>query len=135
MKMNWIGCLLMTLVVGLCFQPMYVIADETATVALEAVPIDMTNPPEVGNLPGAPDWLQSAFDFGAEKAPWLVVVLSIIGVLRVVIDPIDTAIHSYIRSTSSTSDDDLYAKVKAHPALKVFLYILKLTTSITIKPK
>lgn len=71
----------------------------------------------------------------AQKYPWLISALAVIATLRLVFKPIMGAVHAYVQSTASTSDDETLAKVETSRTFKVIAWLLDYLGSIKVGPQ
>ena len=75
---------------------------------------------------GAVSWI-------VNKYPVAVSILAVLGVIRLAIKPIMTAIGEIVLITPTDKDDKLFEKVKQSKSFKAILYVLDYLTSIKIK--
>ena len=68
----------------------------------------------------------------AAQAPWLIAALSLIGVLRVIFKPAMTFLHSVVKATPSTKDDEWLTKVEGSVWLSWLVWALDLFASIKL---
>lgn len=69
----------------------------------------------------------------AVKFPWVMVVISIIGVLSIVVKPLMSIIGNVVKETKSQKDDLVFEKVENSKIYKGFIYVLDWFASIKIK--
>lgn len=69
------------------------------------------------------------------KFPYISTVLMVVGVLRLVLKPLFSFLHSVVLATPSTKDDELLNKVENGPIVKGLFYVLDWFASIKIQPK
>ena len=66
----------------------------------------------------------------AQAHPWVLTLLTIMASLRVVCKPLVTLAEAWVKSTPSTEDDELLAKVEHSAGWKIFYWLLDLFASI-----
>lgn len=71
----------------------------------------------------------------AASYPWLVTLLTVIAALRLVFKPLMSALHAYVQSTASPTDDELLARVEHSRAYKVAAWLLDYLGSIKVGPQ
>ena len=77
--------------------------------------------------------IMGAVSWVVNKYPVAVSILAVLGVIRLAIKPIMTAIGEIVLITPTDKDDKLFEKVKQSKAFKAILYALDYLTSIKIK--
>jgi len=70
-----------------------------------------------------------------EQIPFLPKVIFTIGILRVVVKPIQTAITAYVAFTPSTKDDAWWSKAKDGKIYKAVAFVLDWSASIKLPVK
>lgn len=83
----------------------------------------------------SPDIVTGFITGMASKYPWVVTVMSLIGLLRIFCKPLMTAIETWVKSTPSTTDDAMFEKVEHSSAYKAFSWLLDLFGSVKIGPQ
>lgn len=73
--------------------------------------------------------------FVSDKAPWLGVVLMVIGALRLVIKPVMSIARSVVEFTPSKADDETLNKVEQSAIYKGAVYALDWLASIKLPAK
>ena len=79
------------------------------------------------------EMLMSIISWIVNRYPVAVTILAFLGMLRMMIKPIMTAIGEIVLITPTDKDDKLLEKVKQSKVFKALLYILDWTTSLKIK--
>ena len=71
--------------------------------------------------PVATDAVSETINRFAQKAPWLLTIVSVMGACRVLIKPFFSFLHAVVMVTPSDRDDQWLARAENH---KVFKYVL-----------
>lgn len=69
----------------------------------------------------------------ASKFPWVLTVISVIGILRIVVKPLMSIIGGVVLATESKKDDLVFEKVENSKIYKGVIYVLDWFASIKIK--
>lgn len=93
--------------------------------------ISASNSQEVAT-PEAVDGITALISGIALKFPWVLIVLSVLGILRIVVKPLMAIIHSIVEKTVSKSDDAAIEKVEASPIYKGFCFVLDWLFSVKL---
>jgi hypothetical protein len=80
----------------------------------------------------APDAVTGIITALVQKAPWVTAILTVIGVLRLILKPLFSFLHSVVKATPTEKDDQLLAKVEGSTALKWVTYGLDWLCSIKV---
>ncbi|MBI5768747.1 MAG: hypothetical protein HZA93_13195 [Verrucomicrobia bacterium] len=99
-------------------------ADSTAAIAPAPAPADSSAGVIASFITGL-----------AGSHPWIVTLATIIGALRLVFKPIVSGVEAYVKSTPSSTDDELVEKVEHSAAFKSFAWCLDFFGSIKIGPQ
>lgn len=71
----------------------------------------------------------------SESAPWLIKVIFWMGLLRLMMKPVMTAIGEVIKLTPTQKDDEVWAKVLDHKVYKAVVFVLDYVASIKLPKK
>lgn len=107
-----------------------IFAQVAPDVTSNAVPADPVTPNANDAAQSAAGSLISTL---AQKAPWVMTLLAIVGALRLTVKPIVAAIHSYAESTATPKDDALIAKIENSKALAALFFVLDWFGSVKIR--
>lgn len=96
-------------------------------VAQLAGPPFFAPPPE-----DATGWLTGVLLDLAFRHPWILTLLSVIGLLRLVCKPIMAWLHGHVARTESPADDALLARVEASPWFRILSWLVDYLGSIKL---
>lgn len=68
----------------------------------------------------------------ADKAPWLVVALSVIGLLRVIFKPLMSIVQAITQYTKTTADDEWLEKFQDSKIYATIVWLLDFLASIKV---
>jgi len=74
-------------------------------------------------------------DFVLEQAlknPWIFTILAVVGVARMVLKPLMSFFHTYVKATKSLKDDKLYNKISNSKIYKGIIWVLDYLFSIKL---